>query len=365
MRLLEIVGVDPTRAFVRLPLALRYADGEGLRLGPGPPVVAFVRAVLSCRGWSPMQRFALLAAAAHWGARRFVCPADWTVDRLVRRLPEAVRRDLIAPLCLAALNTPAAQASAVTFLRVIRDALFSGAGSSDLLLPRLRLGHLLPNPAQRWLVEAGAVVQCGHRVRVLERCATGWKIDSQCFDFAVVSTSMEEAARLAAPIDPNWAQSLAALTYEPIVTVYLRVDATRLAAPMLLLRSNESDRPAQFAFDLGQLGGPAGLLAFVISGARKWIAAGSEATQAVVIAQARAELPLAPQVAIQAVQLMAVKRATFRCTPALERPTASIAPALHAAGDYVSGPYPATLEGAVRSGVAAVRAIDASICRER
>jgi monoamine oxidase len=33
----------------------------------------------------------------------------------------------------------------------------------------------------------------------------------------------------------------------------------------------------------------------------------------------------------------------------------TIAPGLHAAGDHVDGPYPATLEGAVRSGLAAAR----------
>ena len=35
------------------------------------------------------------------------------------------------------------------------------------------------------------------------------------------------------------------------------------------------------------------------------------------------------------------------------RPAATIAPGLWAAGDHVAGPYPATLEGAVRSGLAA------------
>jgi predicted NAD/FAD-dependent oxidoreductase len=53
----------------------------------------------------------------------------------------------------------------------------------------------------------------------------------------------------------------------------------------------------------------------------------------------------------------AEKRATFRCTPGLQRPPAGVAPGLFAAGDYVEGPYPATLEGAVRSGVAAAAAL--------
>jgi monoamine oxidase len=37
-----------------------------------------------------------------------------------------------------------------------------------------------------------------------------------------------------------------------------------------------------------------------------------------------------------------------------------IAPGLQAAADYVAGPYPATLEGAVRSAVEAVAALHAA-----
>jgi hypothetical protein len=55
------------------------------------------------------------------------------------------------------------------------------------------------------------------------------------------------------------------------------------------------------------------------------------------------------------VKVLAEKRATFRCTPGLARPAARIAPGLVAAGDYVEGPYPATLEAAVQSGENALR----------
>jgi hypothetical protein len=51
------------------------------------------------------------------------------------------------------------------------------------------------------------------------------------------------------------------------------------------------------------------------------------------------------------------KRATFACTPGLQRPALAIAPGLWACGDYVEGPYPATLEGAVRSAIAVARQI--------
>jgi hypothetical protein len=53
------------------------------------------------------------------------------------------------------------------------------------------------------------------------------------------------------------------------------------------------------------------------------------------------------------IDVRAERRATFACTPGLRRPSAAIAPGLWAAGDHVDGPYPATLEGAVRSGNAA------------
>ena len=111
---------------------------------------------------------------------------------------------------------------------------------------------------------------------------------------------------------------------------------------MLALRCNAAC-PAQFVFDRAQLGGPAGLLAFVVSAAQRE----RQALQARVLAQAHSQLGLT----LQAVQTVVEKRATFACTPGLVRPPAHIAPGLFACGDYVAGPYPATLEGAVISGV--------------
>ena len=74
--------------------------------------------------------------------------------------------------------------------------------------------------------------------------------------------------------------------------------------------------------------------------------------------QARRELGSQLRSPLRVVQTIVEKRATFRCTPALRRPPMAIAPGLLAVGDHVDGPYPATLEGAVRSAVAAVQALD-------
>jgi hydroxysqualene dehydroxylase len=357
LRLMRLVGADPQHAFVRTPLRLVGASGVGLSLPPGPPALAFARGVLTQSGWRITERLRLLAHAGGWMLRGFRCDAAMTVAQLTATLPASVRADLIDPLCVAALNTPSTQASATVFLRVLRDALFSGPGSADLLLPKWRLSALFPEPAAAWLVSAGALIKLSTRVTQIEGEANAWKLDGQPFDKVVLATPPAEAARLTATLQPAWGQVAAGLRYEPIVTVYAQSQGTRLPEPMLLLKSDETQNPAQFVFDLGQLGGPEGLLAFVVSGAAPWVARGADATTAATLAQAHAALHSCLKAPLKIVKQLTEKRATFRCTPALARPANLIAPGLFAAGDYVDGPYPASLEGAVRSGLEAARRI--------
>jgi hypothetical protein len=144
----------------------------------------------------------------------------------------------------------------------------------------------------------------------------------------------------------GWAATAAALQFEAIATVYAYGAGAALRQPMLALRSH-AGAPAQFAFDRGQLGGPSGLLAFVVSAS----AGGRDTLQTQALAQAQSQLGLS----LTPVQTIVEKRATFACTPGLRRPGQTIAPGLLAAGDYCDGPYPATLEGAVRSGTQAAR----------
>ena len=356
LALLQTVGVAPDQALLRTPLRLAHPDGTGLRLGAGAPIFAFAVAVLRNRAWRLVERVALLAAAAGWASRGFRCDDALTVAVLTEGLPKAVRDDLIDPLCVAALNTPAQDASATVFLRVLKDALFSGRGSADLLLPRSSLSALLPEPAGRWLTDAGAAVCVRQRVDSLVARRNAWSLDGAVFDRVVLATSASEAARLTREIAPAWSDEAAALRYEPIVTVYLRSAGTRLPEPMLALHCDER-APAQFVFDRGQLGGPAGLLAFVISGAQPWVERGVDAATAAVTDQALAVLAAHLRAPLERVQTLTEKRATFRCTPSLRRPPMAIAEGLAAAGDYVHGPYPATLEGAVRSGMAAARSL--------
>jgi hypothetical protein len=270
-----------------------------------------------------------------------------------------VRDELIDPLCVAALNTPAAEASAQVLLRVLRDALFGGPGAADLLLPRAPLQALLPDPATAWLEAQGATLHFGHRAARLERLARGWAVDDIEADAVVLAASAAEVARLGAAAAPGPAATAAAFAYEPIATVYADAPGAELDEPMLALACDER-HPAQFVFDLGSLQGLPGRLAFVISGAAPWVARGRDAIGAATLAQARAAWPDMPWPGRLTVRRVLVeKRATFRCTPGLARPAAHWAPGLWAAGDFVQGPYPATLEGAVRSGAQAADGVHA------
>jgi len=363
--LMRSVGVDPEQLLWRQPLELRYPDGRGLRLPLGHPVLAFVRAVAACKGWTWRDRSSLLTAAGHWAAAGFTCDPRLTVAELCKKLTPPVRALLIDPLCVAALNTPAAEASASVLLTVLRDALFSGRGSADMLLPRRPLDALLPHPAHAWLQARGVPIHFSHRVQKLSPVpapGTGWKVDNKAFDQLVLACPAAEAARLVAPLEGSfpgavaWAAQAQSLRYEPIITVYVQCHGARLPAPLMALQEGPQ-APAQFVLDHGALGSNKGVFGFVVSGAQPWVDAGLPATAAAVLAQARSAFspgtwPTAPTL----LRVLSEKRATFRCTPALDRPGLAVGPGLWAAGDYVRGPYPATLEGAVRSAEAAVTA---------
>jgi len=356
--LMKTVGVVPGEVLHRQALVLRYPDGRGLALPEGGAWWTLAVAVGRCRGWTWSDRWSLVREAMGWARGGFVCSSDTTVAILCQRLTPAVRSLLIDPLCVAALNTPAQEASARVFLRVLRDTLLGGQRSTDLMLPKRPLGELLPAAAITWLAARGTNLHLGQRVQDLRNEGRGWQVDGQAFDAVILACSAAEAARLVGGWAPDWARGAAALAYEPIITVYLDCPGARLPSTMTALCEDDAS-PAQFAFDHGALGGPPGQFAFVVSGARKWVDRGLEATTKAVLAQALGSMPAGtwPQPPVLS-RVVAEKRATFRCTPALDRPPMEIAPGLLAAGDYVAGPYPATLEGAVRSGESAVAALN-------
>lgn len=360
LRLMRLVDLDPRQLLERRPLELLYPDGTGLRMPSGPARLVFGWAVLRALGWTWGERVALLRHALAWQRAGMRSSGADTVEQLCARLPQRVQSDLIEPLCIAALNTPARHASATVFLRVLDDALFGERGGSDLLLPRVGLSQLFPTPALRWLESRGARCKLGHRVQSLTRVREAWHVDGAPFDAVILACSAVEAARLAAPFNAEWALQTAALRYEPIGTVYLRRGAQPLARPMVALRSTPV-QPAQFAFDLEQLGQHTATAAFVVSGAHEWLERGVDAMAEAVRRQAAQALPRSFSDSAPVVHTTMERRATFACTPRLLRPPLQIADGLLAAGDYVAGPYPATLEGSTRAGTRAARTVGSAL----
>ena len=363
LRLMRLVGIDVDAALLRGPLALPYADGTGLQTPAyathWPAPLDAVAAIATARGWSWGDRWSLLRTALGWQWQKFQCDPALSVAQLCRGMAPRVLHELIEPLCVSALNTPADKASATVFLRVMKDALFGVRGGSHLLLPRVDLSALFPQAAAQWITQRGAQICLGQRISQLRWAAPHWQLDGQAFDRVIWATSASSAAHAIAECAPSladglagplraWEATAAGLHFEAIATVYASAAQARLPHPMLALRNTPSE-PAQFVFDRGQLGGPAGLLAFVVSASE-----GTRAElQAAVLAQAAEQLAPLGLGMLKPVQTVVEKHATFACTPNLVRPAQDIAPGLLAAGDYLQGPYPATLEGAVRSGWAA------------
>ena len=359
LRLMRLVGMDPATALLRLPLTLQFPDGQGLQLPDLPPPLDALLGIARAKGWGWQDKIALLRTATAWQLRGFRCAPHTSVADLCAPLTPRLMAEFIDPLCVSALNTPAREASGQVFLRVLQDSLFSGRGGSNLLLPRTDLGALFPEAAVRWLVQQGGQVVTGQRIQRLVPLPSGrWQLvgavgavgtaqgaeAADSFDHITLACPSWEAARLVEGLASTaglaaaarWDAAASALRFEAITTVYAHASGAQLPLPMLALR-NTAAHPAQFVFDRGQLDGQQGLLAFVVSA--------SDGDRALieqqVMQQAAAQLGLP---GLRPVQTVVEKRATFACTPGLQRPAMQVLPGLTACGDYVDGPYPATLE---------------------
>jgi len=340
LALMRQVGANPDELFDRCPL--QVVDNTGFRLAlprlPAPLNVAW--GLLAARGVGIGEKLRTVL----WmdGIKRcgFRLAQDMTVAQWLDQAGQtgALRRHLWEPLCLAALNTPADRASAQLFANVLRDSLGSSRREdTDLLLPRVDLGQLLPEPAGHWLLAHGAETRLSTRVGRITEVENGLDIDGETFSAAIIATAPQHIGAL-------WPAAATNFAYEPIATVYRNFEPKMKSAFPL---TNHLGGHCQWVVDRGQ-----GVLACVLSGHGAWEELDDEALAAGLDEELGWPNPSGWHKVIRE------KRATFSASPGLHRPNFKTSnPRLFLAGDSTWADYPATLEGAVRSGLRAARQI--------
>lgn len=317
-------------------------------------------ALLTARGLTWSERRRTLAFVRGLQRAGFRCPPRSTVAQLLEAEPAAAVRHVWEPLCIAALNTPLAVASAQIFLNVLALSFGSRSEHSDVLLPRVDLSSLFPDPAAAYVTDRGGAIRTQTTVTGVASRGDHVLLRSgytdEAYAAAVIAVAPHQLDHLlSGPVEsPEAAHAVAcveAFTYEPIVTAYLKYDRPlELREPMQKLDGT----PGQWLFDRGQLDGPAGLAAVVISTEPPGARPDHAALLHSIDAQLRRLMPALPPPAW--LKVIAERRATYACRAGLERPPpGAIAERLYLAGDYTDPDLPATLEAATRSGVAAAR----------
>ncbi len=362
LALIEKVGGDIEADFLRLPLQLDLHGHFSLQAPNLPAPLHLLFALLRAQGLSWRERLSAARFMLTLRRMKFRIDTDITVAELLRchNQSPALIQKLWEPLCIAALNTPINIASAQVLLNVLKDALNQNREDSDMLIPRLDFTELFPQRALRYIKRRGGHVLTSTGVERLLSHDIGMEVvtkrGSLFFNHVICATNPVTAARLMRPFDalaPVIAQ-IDSLQHQPIYTVYLQYPAhVTLPHPMLGLHQ----RYSQWLFDKGSISGHHGLIASVISAEGLHQELSQQALAQKVIAELREEFGFTD--APRWFKVIAEKRATFACTPNLSRPDQQTPlPCLLLAGDYTKGDYPATLEGAVQSGLSCAKLLN-------
>jgi squalene-associated FAD-dependent desaturase len=258
-------------------------------------------------------------------------------------------RRLLQPVAVAALNTAAEAGSARLFRQVLDETLGRGAAACRPLLPRDGLSESLVDPALAMLRATGAEIRFGARLRAL-RCVRGrvaeLDFDSGLIDVATDQVVLAVPATAASRLVP---ELVVPDDHAPIVNAHYRIAAPAGAPPFIGLVGGT----AEWVF------AKRGVLSVTVSAADRLVDRPADELAAllwrdVVPAFRLPEQPAPPW------RIVKERRATFRATPVQlkKRPaTRTRWNNLLLAGDYVDTGLPATIEGAIRSGLAAAEAI--------
>ena len=258
------------------------------------------------------------------------------------------------------LNLPARDASLALATKVFQTGLLSEPDGADLGYATLPLQRVHADPAAVALEKAGARIHMRSRIARIEAGAGGVELwlggERIAADAVIVATPHEDARALvpaeAAPAAETWSQLGAA----PIVNLHVVFERRVTEFPFLAGIGTPLqwifDRTAAARLERGQY------LAVSLSAADEWVGRSQEELRSVFLPAFAALLPDARGARVERFFVTCEREATFRQAPgtARLRPSQRTAlPRVALAGAWTDTGWPATMEGAVRSGVAAAR----------
>jgi squalene-associated FAD-dependent desaturase len=354
----------------RLEIPIREPGRRGelwLRRTAAPSPLHLARSLLRYRALRPGDRVRFARSAL---ALRRVDPDDPAADResfaaWLRRhgqRPRAISAlwELIA---VPTLNVRAADASLASAAMVFQQGLLTDAAAADIGWSAVPLSRLHGDAAQTTLAEAGAEVRTGVKVRAIEQTPEGWRIDTdegaESADEVILAVSPSDAERLlpagAVELPRGWAGALGS---SPIVNVHVVLDRPVLAHPFVA----GIGTPAQWVFDrTTQSGLTRGqYLALSLSAADEHIDQPAAQLRATLLPELNRLLPGFPDARVTDFFVTRERHATFRPGPgsaALRPGAVTGVPGLFLAGAWTATGWPATMEGAVRSGDTAAAAL--------
>lgn len=264
---------------------------------------------------------------------------------------------------VATLNAHADDASLRLGAMVFQDGLLRDAGACDIGYSRVPLGELHGEAAQRALASAHADVRLRTRVRDLERVAGRWRVRADDAtheaDAVVLATPHDITAALLPRelVGSDVADAPARLGTSPILNVHVVYDRIVMAEPFVAAVGS----PVQFVFDRTEA---AGLLrggqyiAVSVSAADRWIDEPVAKLRDAFVPELARVLPSTRNAVIRDFFVTRERTATFRPAPGsgpYRLTTQTPAEGLLLAGAWTDTGWPATMEGAVRSGNAAAQ----------
>ena len=244
--------------------------------------------------------------------------------------------------------------------KVALDGFLGHPAASDLWVPTAPLGELFGERLVDWLRGRGVEVEIGAAVTAVERhqgraVAVSTGASRLPCHAVVVAVPWRAAARIVPDLVPEGGESLAA---SPITAVHLWFDRQPIDLPHAVLVG----RVSQWVFrsEADPEAPAAGYCQVVISASRGLLGGDREKLVDTVVGELRDAFPAAAGARLVASKVVTDPTAVLSVRPGVDRvrPAAATAvPNLTLAGDWTATGWPSTMEGAVRSGRLAARAV--------